>query len=142
MLTRIIATEPRCRLRGIETITVQCMPVRVVIPPRLGLASFYGALARSHLDPYPTSLRSCLRTHEEALETFKKVRYHDTGLYAGVSSHLLFASLPRWSKTWTGVRILAFWFSYREPLSFYLWIFGSFYLWILRSLNPSRERRR
>jgi hypothetical protein len=58
-----------------------------MVPPRLGLASFYGAIARSHPGPYPDPPGSCLRTHEGALGTFEGMRYHGCGLNAGASSH-------------------------------------------------------
>jgi hypothetical protein len=77
----------RSRLRGAGAVTVQCMPVRAVVPPRLGLASFYGAVARSHPCPCPAPPGSCFRTLVEALGTFAGMRYHGCGLNAGASSH-------------------------------------------------------
>ena len=77
----------RSRLRGAGAVRVQCVPVRDLLPPRLGLASFYGAVARSHPCPYPVPPGSCLRTHEEALETCEGMRYHECGRNAGASSH-------------------------------------------------------
>lgn len=77
----------RSRLRGAGAITVQCLPVRAVLPPRLGLACFYGAVARSHPGPCPAPPGSCLRTLVEALGTFTGMRYHGCGLNAGASSH-------------------------------------------------------
>lgn len=81
MLTRIIATEPRCRLRGIETCMAQCVLVRSMQTPCYGPASFIEALARSHPGLYPHPLGPCLRTLGEAVKTCRG--YTHTGLNAG-----------------------------------------------------------
>ncbi len=81
MLTRIIATEPRCRLRGIETCMVQCVLVRSMQTPLYGPASFIKALERSHPGLYPHPLGPCLRTPGEAVVTFRG--YTHTGRNAG-----------------------------------------------------------